>query len=68
MSQNKYQAAAVAPKKEVAPVVVAGCPAGLTPAWFTDRELLEVRKICRDHDGELGSRFLAEALKRASRD
>jgi hypothetical protein len=42
-------------------------PTGLTPAWFTDRELLELRKVCRDHEGELAERFLKEALRRADR-
>ena len=47
--------------------VVAAVPPGLTPAWFTARELLEIQKVCRDHDGELAERFLKEALKRADR-
>lgn len=38
---------------------------GLTPAHFTDRELLELRKVCRDSDSELGTRFLQAALDRA---
>jgi len=54
-------------KPGLATSTVVAVPAGLTPAWFTDRELLELRKVCRDHDGELAERFLKEALKRADR-
>ena len=39
--------------------------AGLTAAHFTDRELLELRRIVRDADSELGVRFLQAALDRA---
>lgn len=49
------------------PSTVVAIPPGLTPAWFTDRELLELRKVCRDHDGELAERFLKTALARAER-
>lgn len=38
---------------------------GLTAAHFTERELLELRRIVRDADSELGVRFLQAALDRA---
>jgi hypothetical protein len=37
----------------------------MVPAVFTERELDELRKICRDADSELGVRFLAAGLARA---
>lgn len=52
---------------KTAPTPASTIPFGLTPAWFTDRELLELRKVCRDHEGELAERFLREALRRADR-
>ena len=69
---NKFQQArgASAEKpipREEPPDPASAIPPGLTPAWFTPRELDEIRKICRHHDGELGSRFLQEALNRADR-
>lgn len=42
-------------------------PPNVTPAWFTERELTEMRKIVRDSDNELGVKILAEAIKRADR-
>lgn len=40
-------------------------PDGMTAAWFTERELLELRKVCRDADSELGKRFLQAGIDRA---
>jgi len=45
--------------------VAPACPEGLTAAYFTDRELLELRKVCRDADGDLAKRFLEVAISRA---
>lgn len=47
------------------PVPALTVPAGLVPAWFTERELVEMRKVCRDYEGELAERFLKTALARA---
>jgi hypothetical protein len=35
-------------------------------AYFTERELTELRKICRDSDSELGRRYLEAGLERAA--
>jgi hypothetical protein len=59
--QQRNQRPAPLPPEPPAPVV----PAGLVTAHFTERELTELRKICRDADSELGVRFLAEGLARA---
>jgi len=66
MSKGQQQLAKSG-SNQSAPSTVIAVPPGLTPAWFTDRELLELRKVCRDHEGELAERFLREALKRANR-
>lgn len=73
MSKGQQQTigARIAPdvggKPGLAPSTVVAVPPGLTPAWFTDRELVELRKVCRDYDGELAERFLKTALARADR-
>lgn len=38
---------------------------GLVPAYFTERELFQLRNACRDSDNENAIRFLNAALARA---
>lgn len=39
--------------------------AGLVPAYFTERELFQLKNACRDSDNENAIRFLNAALARA---
>lgn len=38
---------------------------GLTAAHFTESELHELRRVCRDSDSELGRRYLQAGIDRA---